>query len=260
MKIVRLALLTSGLCSAATPLFSDKNSTYYEPNPQERNILIGNLIEAYPDSFANAKNEFDKREIVSKLSKTADSITEYLCSKDLVIEISGIEVSEYDFETQSFKISMGAVEIDPKFEEKLNAALSMTREKAKKKQEKTKTPDSVYFQSQITLFDSRNFAFKVKPNSEAFSKALKNYSLNQSIKITSEIDARNIANWREEWKKSGYGSEGKNGIYFTFTLSKDVVQTMGRKFRIVNPENIVLIDGNSKMIQKFEFFNSKNTR
>lgn len=260
MKIVKLAILTSGMCYAAVPLFNDKNTTYYEPTAQERNILIGNLSEAYPDSFNDAKNEFDKHEIAARLSKLADSVSENLGSKSLVIKISGIEISEYDFEKKSFKISMGAVEIDPKFEENLNAVLSMTREKAKKKQVKIKIPDSVYFQSQITLYDSRNFAFKVAPNSEIFSKALKNYSLNQYAKITDEIEARNIANWREEWKKSGYGNDGINGIYFTFTLSKDVISTMGRKFRIANPRNIILLDGNSKIIHEFEFFNSKNTR
>lgn len=204
MKFGIYALFAAEMCSAAVPLAKSGADYLYEPNHQERNILIGNLKEAFPDSFANTNNEFEKRSIEKKLAPACDSITQFLRKKELIAKISGIEISEYNFDNKSFNISMSTIEIDPKFEEKLNAALSRNgREKTKKKELKNKIPETVFIQSQMNIFDSKYFAFKISPNSESLYKALKDYKINQIISVPDEKNARSIADWRESWKKSG---------------------------------------------------------
>ena len=259
MKIGIWSLFAAGMCSAAVPLTKSGTDFLYEPNYQERNILIGNLKDAFPDSFAKANNEFDKKSIETKLAPICDSIVKFLRKKELIVKISGIEISEYNFDNKSFNISMGVIEIDPKFEEKLNAALSRNnRDKAKKT--KNKIPEHFFFQSKMNIFDSKYFAFKMSPNSEILYKALNNYEFNQAVTVPDEKIARNIADWRESWKKSGYGSETKDGIYFSFSLHDELISTMGSKFITAKPNKIFLLDGNGNISHQFDFFDFNNTK
>lgn len=261
MKFGIYALFSAGMCSAAVPLAKSGADYLYEPSHEERNILIGDLKEAFPDSFANLNNEFEKRSMEMKLAPICDSIVQSLRKRELIIKISGIEISEYNFDSKSFDISMNAIEIDPKFEEKLNVVLSMNgRGKAKKKETKSKIPEYVFIQSRMTLFDDKYFAFKISPNSESLYKALKNYKLNQVVNVFDENRARSIADWREFWKKTGYGTETKDGIYISFSLENEVISTMGSKFIAAIPHKILLLDSNGNISHEFNFYDYKNAK
>lgn len=71
--------------------------------------LIGDIEKAYPDSFNDTMNEFEKREMLSRLSVPAKQAKQaFIIRSDVFARLSSLYMlSEYDFKNKCFYVSFG---------------------------------------------------------------------------------------------------------------------------------------------------------